>query len=139
MSETFAAARAFTKTRNASLLAAVGQGTQSHTPMHQKITRLPVAGTDRKPRNPIARRAVDAAIDFEKAADETLVRIADLVRDPRRPGKATLLPFSKSSLERRVQAGAFPLPMKLGPRVACWKLGDVRQWLAQQRQEGGEQ
>lgn len=103
--------------------------------MSQNITRLPVAGTNRKPRSPIARRAADAAIDFEKAADETLVRIADLVRDPRRPGKATLLPFSKSSLERRVQAGTFPLPMKLGPRVTCWKLGDVRQWMAQQQGE----
>ena len=100
-----------------------------------KIERLPVAGTDRKPRNPIARRAADAAIDFERAADETLVRIADLVRDPRRPGKATLLPFSKSSLERRVQAGTFPLPMKLG-RVTCWRLGAVRQWMAQQQQGG---
>lgn len=103
--------------------------------MSQKIVHLPVAGTDRKPRSPIARRAADAAIDFEKAADETLVRIADLVRDPRRPAKATLLPFSKSSLERRVQAGTFSLPMKLGPRVTCWKLGDVRQWLAQQQGE----
>ena len=46
-----------------------------------KIERLSVAGTDRKPRSPIARRAADVAIDFERAADETLVRIADLVRD----------------------------------------------------------
>ena len=100
-----------------------------------KIERLPVAGTDRKPRNPIARRAADAAIDFERAADETLVRIADLVRDPRRPTKATLLPFSKSSLERRVRSEKFPQPTRLG-RVTCWKLGDVRQWLAQQVQQG---
>ena len=100
-----------------------------------KIEHLHAAGITRKARGPIARRAADAAIDFERAADETLVRIADLVRDPRRPGKATLLPFSKSSLERRVQAGTFPLPMKLGPRVTCWKLGDVRQWMAQQQGE----
>ena len=100
-----------------------------------KIERLPVAGTDRKPRSPIARRAADVAIDFERAADETLVRIADLVRDPRRPGKATLLPFSKSSLERRVRSENFPQPTKLGPRCTCWKLGDVRQWLAQQQGE----
>ena len=97
-----------------------------------KIERLPVAGTDRKPRNPIARRAADAAIDFERAADETLVRIADLVRDPRRPGKATLLPFSKSSLERRVRAEKFPQPTRLGPRCTCWRLGDIREWLTKQ-------
>lgn len=100
-----------------------------------KIELLSAADANRKPRGPIARRAADTAIDFEKAADETLVRIADLVRDPRRPAKATLLPFSKSSLERRVQAGTFPQPMKLGPRCTCWKLGDVRQWLAQQQGE----
>lgn len=100
-----------------------------------KIERLPTADTNRKPRGPIARRAADAAIDFGRASDETLVRIADLVRDPRRPGKAVLLPFSKSSLERRLRAGNFPQPMKLGPRVTCWKLGDVRQWLAQQQGE----
>ena len=98
-----------------------------------KIERLSVAGTDRKPRSPIARRAADAAIDFERAADETLVRIADLVRDPRRPGKATLLPFSKSSLERLVRAEKFPQPTKLGKRCTCWNLGAVRQWLAQQQ------
>ena len=97
-----------------------------------KIERLQVAGTDRKPRSPIARRAADAAIDFERAADETLVRIADLVRDPRRPGKATLLPFSKSSLERRLRAEKFPQPTKLGPRCTCWRLGDIREWLTKQ-------
>lgn len=86
-------------------------------------------------RGPIARRVAEQAIDFQNAADETLVRIADLVRDPRRPGKPTLLPFSKSSLERRIAAEAFPQPMKLGPRVTCWKLGDVRQWMAQQQGE----
>ena len=101
-----------------------------------KIEHLHAAGTDRKPRNPIARRAADAAIDFERVTNETLVRIADLVRDPRRPGKATLLPFSKSSLERRVRAEKFPQPTRLGPRCTCWKLGDVRQWLAQQVQQG---
>ena len=96
-----------------------------------KIERLSVAGTDRKPRSPIARRAADVAIDFERAADETLVRIADLVRDPRRPGKATLLPFSKSSLERRVRSEKFPQPTRLG-RVTCWRLGDIREWLTKQ-------
>lgn len=104
--------------------------------MSQKIARLPVAGTDRKPRSPIAQRAADAAYDFEKAADETLVRIADLVRNPKHPGKPSLLPFSKSSLERRVKAGTFPQPLKLGSRVTCWRLGAVRRWLNQQS-EGG--
>ena len=98
-----------------------------------KIEHLHAAGTTRKARGPIVRRAADAAIDFEKAADETMVCVADLVRDPRRPGKPSLLPFSKSSLERLVRAEKFPQPTKLGPRCNCWKLGDVRRWLAQQQ------
>lgn len=97
-----------------------------------KIERLSVAGTDRKPRSPIARRAADAAVDFAQAADESLVRISDLVRDPKRPGKPSLLPFSKSSLERRVRAEKFPQPLKLGARVTCWRLGDIREWLTKQ-------
>ena len=46
-----------------------------------KIEHLHAAGTTRKARGPIVRRAAEHTIDFSKASDETLVRIADLVRD----------------------------------------------------------
>ena len=97
-----------------------------------KIEHLHAAGTTRKARGPIVRRAAEHTIDFSKASDETLLRKSDMTRDPKRPGKATLLPFSKSSLERRVAAGTFPQPLKLGARVTCWRLGDIREWLTKQ-------
>lgn len=54
------------------------------------------------------------------------VRISDL-----RP----ILPFSDSTIWRRVRAGTFPAPVKLSERVTAWKAEDVRQWLQEQGKE----
>jgi prophage regulatory protein len=42
---------------------------------------------------------------------------------------AAYLPISKSKLWRDCQAGTFPKPYKLGPRVTGWRTSDVRQWM----------
>jgi len=41
-----------------------------------------------------------------------------------------ILPFSNSTLWRKVRAGEFPKPVKLSERVTAWRVEDVRQWLA---------
>lgn len=51
------------------------------------------------------------------------VRISDL-----RP----ILPFSDSTIWRRVRAGTFPAPVKLSERVTAWRAEDVREWLDSQ-------
>jgi predicted DNA-binding transcriptional regulator AlpA len=48
--------------------------------------------------------------------------------------QATLLlfvPFSKSTLWRRVIDRTFPPPVKLSPGVTAWRVEDVRRWMAQ--------
>jgi prophage regulatory protein len=46
-----------------------------------------------------------------------------------------IIPISKSTLWRRVQARAFPAPVKLSERVTVWRVEDIRQWIdAQGRQ-----
>lgn len=46
-----------------------------------------------------------------------------------------IIPISKSTLWRRVQARAFPEPVKLSERVTVWRVEDIRQWIdAQGRQ-----
>lgn len=46
-----------------------------------------------------------------------------------------IIPISKSTLWRRVQASAFPAPVKLSQRVTVWRVEDIRQWIdAQGRQ-----
>lgn len=43
-----------------------------------------------------------------------------------------LVPFSKSTLWRRVKEGTFPKPLKLSDRVTVWRVEDIRQWINQQ-------
>lgn len=35
----------------------------------------------------------------------------------------------KSSLHNKVKAGAFPAPVKLGPRAVAWRESDVNAWI----------
>lgn len=50
----------------------------------------------------------------------------------RQPQVLTFVPFSKSTLWRRVGTGTFPAPVKLSSRVTAWRAEDVRRWIAEQ-------
>ncbi len=43
-----------------------------------------------------------------------------------------LVPFSKSTLWRRVKEGSFPKPLKLSDRVTVWRVEDIKLWIDQQ-------
>lgn len=55
------------------------------------------------------------------------VRIASL-----RP----IVPFSYSTLWRRVRTGTFPAPVKISERITAWRVEDIRAWLDQQASGG---
>jgi prophage regulatory protein len=40
------------------------------------------------------------------------------------------VPFSKSTLWRRVKAGDFPAPVRLSAGITAWRAEDVRRWIA---------
>lgn len=40
-----------------------------------------------------------------------------------------IVPFSASTLWRKVNAGTFPAPVKLSTRVTAWRIKDVRMWM----------
>ncbi|WP_028499915.1 helix-turn-helix transcriptional regulator [Microvirgula aerodenitrificans] len=61
------------------------------------------------------------------------VRLPLLVGDTK-SGIPGVLPFSASTLWRRVRLGTFPAPVKLSERVTCWRAEAVRQWLDEQGQ-----
>ena len=50
----------------------------------------------------------------------------------RQPQVLVLVPISKSTLWRRVQARSFPQPMKLSARVTVWRAEDIRRWIFEQ-------
>ena len=73
-----------------------------------------------------------AAITFDTLPDSAYLRESQLVQSPKRPDVAAPLPFSGNTLWRKVKAREFPQPVKLGPRITAWKVGDVRAWLESQ-------
>ena len=50
----------------------------------------------------------------------------------RQPQVLAFVPFSKSTLWRRIQARTFPQPLKLSERVTVWRAEDIRSWIASQ-------
>ncbi|WP_326540511.1 helix-turn-helix transcriptional regulator [Pseudorhodoferax sp.] len=43
------------------------------------------------------------------------------------------IPFSKSTLWRRVNAKLFPAPVRISEGVTAWRAEDLHQWIADQR------
>lgn len=43
---------------------------------------------------------------------------------------ATIIPFSRTTLWRKVRDGEFPAPERLSPGITAWKVELVRQWIA---------
>lgn len=41
------------------------------------------------------------------------------------------IPFSKSTLWRRIASGTFPAPVKLSEKITVWRAEDVRSWISQ--------
>jgi predicted DNA-binding transcriptional regulator AlpA len=42
-----------------------------------------------------------------------------------------IFPFSSATLWRKVKAGTFPKPVKLGPRITAWRVEDIRKLIEQ--------
>lgn len=43
-----------------------------------------------------------------------------------------MLPFSKSTLWRKVKEGSFPKPIKLSERVTAWRIEEINDWMVSQ-------
>jgi len=41
-----------------------------------------------------------------------------------------IFPFSSATLWRKVKAGTFPKPIKLGPRITAWRVEDIHAFMA---------
>lgn len=42
-----------------------------------------------------------------------------------------VIPFSKTTLWRRVQSGEFPKPVRLSKGITAWRAEDLRRWIQQ--------
>lgn len=75
---------------------------------------------------------------FDDLPNSALVRITDLVCNPKNKYEVAPLPISAATLWRKVANGSFPLPIKFGARIACWKVGVIRAWLEEQAKSNKE-
>lgn len=56
---------------------------------------------------------------------EGFIRVKQLTR---------FIPLSRTTIWRKVKAGAFPRPIKLSSYVTAWRVADVREWINQAAQ-----
>lgn len=64
---------------------------------------------------------------FHHLPDDALIRQVILIA-------WGLVPFSASTLWRKVRRGEFPPPVKVSSGITAWRVGHVRQWLKDPRQ-----
>ena len=69
---------------------------------------------------------------FDNLPDTALIRESNLVQSPKRPDRPAPLPFRGATLWRKVKAGTFPKPIKLGDKITAFRVGEVRAWLNSQ-------
>lgn len=46
-----------------------------------------------------------------------------------RPSKKGILPMGESTIWEKVRRGEFPQPIKISPRITCWRKSDIIEWL----------
>jgi predicted DNA-binding transcriptional regulator AlpA len=72
----------------------------------------------------MANHNISRSTSFDDLPDTGFIRQAQLI--------PVVVPFSSATLWRKCARGEFPKPVKLSERVTCWRVGDVRRWLAEQ-------
>jgi prophage regulatory protein len=60
--------------------------------------------------------------DFDNLPDGALLRLKQLLG-------SKIIPFSASTLWRKVGCGQFPRPVKVSNSITAWRLKDIRTWL----------
>ncbi|MGN6305723.1 MAG: helix-turn-helix transcriptional regulator [Mesorhizobium sp.] len=64
------------------------------------------------------------------SADEVLLRLPSVV------GPHGILPISKSSFWQGVAEGRYPKPIRLSPRVVCWRRSEILNLIQRLAEEG---
>ena len=48
----------------------------------------------------------------------------------------TFVPFSATTLWRKIKAGEFPAPIKLGPSITAWRGEEIEEWVQSHNTKG---
>jgi predicted DNA-binding transcriptional regulator AlpA len=61
-------------------------------------------------------------VNFDELSNDALIREKHLITNQ-------IIPFSPSTLWRRVKSGSFPQPIKISDQITAWRVKDIRDWL----------
>jgi hypothetical protein len=70
---------------------------------------------------------VSNPFSFDDLPDGAYARQSQIIQTRANPFAP--IPFSPSTLWRKVAAGEFPKPVKLAANVTAWRVGEVRTWM----------
>lgn len=78
------------------------------------------------------------SIEEEKSPDTShklpeigYLRLKQIIGDPKaRPPIPAIIPVGKSHWWQGVKSGLYPKPIKLGPRITVWCVGDIRRLIS---------
>jgi hypothetical protein len=57
------------------------------------------------------------------------LRLKQIIGDPK-AGTPPIIPIKKTAWWNGVKSGRYPAPVKLGARVTCWRVEDIRALIA---------
>ena len=60
-------------------------------------------------------------IRFDELPDSAFIRLKTLIT-------AGVVPFSASTVWRKVKCKEFPSPVKISEKITAWRVSDIRQW-----------
>ena len=60
--------------------------------------------------------------NFDSLPDDALIRLKDLL-------ELNVIPFSATTIWRKVRAGTFPHPEKISSNIIAWRCQNIREWL----------
>jgi predicted DNA-binding transcriptional regulator AlpA len=69
--------------------------------------------------------------NFDSLPDNSFIRQSQLL-------SLQIVPFSASTLWRLIKSRRFPQPLKLSGAITAWRVGEIRAWLANPYEFGGD-
>ena len=60
-------------------------------------------------------------IRFDELPDSAFIRLKTLI-------KTGAVPFSASTVWRKVKCKEFPSPVKISQKITAWRVSDIRKW-----------
>lgn len=67
--------------------------------------------------------SAESRANFDSLPDDAFIRLKDLI-------DFQVIPFSATTIWRKVRARTFPVPEKVSSNIVAWRCRNIREWLS---------